>query len=72
MDGCVGDDFLYFEWTHLFHLECLGTIHVEVGCLQPCFVSDIPGSKFGGYPFLHFLLGNLVDSLGVISCCGQV
>ena len=67
MEGHVGDNFLNFKRTGSFHLELLGSVHVEVGGLKSDFVPSFPGSKFGGYPLLYFLLGYLVDSLGIIS-----
>ena len=38
-EGHAGDDFFYFEQTGSFHLELLGSIHVEVGHLEPDLVS---------------------------------
>ena len=65
-EGHVGDNFLHFERTSLLHLELLGSVHVEVSGFKPDLVPYPPGSKFGGYPLLHFLLGHLVGSLGII------
>ena len=44
-EGHSGDDFLYFERTGPFHLELLGSVHLEVGCFKPHFISDFPGCK---------------------------
>ena len=66
VEGCVGDDFLYFEWTSSFHLEFLGSIHVEVCCFEPDLISYLPRNELGGYSFLHFLLGHFVGSLSVV------
>ena len=33
MEGCMGEDFLYFKGTSSFHLECLGSVHMDVGGL---------------------------------------
>ena len=70
MESCVGDDFLHLEGTGSFHLEFLWSIHVEVGGFKPDLVSYFPGNKLGGYPFLHFLLGHLVGSQGIITSGG--
>ena len=71
-EGHVGDDFLYFEGTSLFHLEFLWYVHVEVGGFKPDLVSYFPGSEPGGYLFLHFLLGHLMGGLGIFMSSGQV
>ena len=68
-EGHVGDDFLYFEWASSFHLELLGSVHVEVSCFQPDFVSYSPRGKLGVYLFLHLLLSHFVGLL--VHCCGQ-
>ena len=67
-----GDDIFYFKWTSSFHLELFGSIHVEVGCFRPHFISDFPGGKFRRYLFLHFLLSYLVGGLGIILSSRQV
>ena len=67
MEDCARDNFLHLEWTSLFHLEFLRSIHVEVSGFEPDLVSFPPRSELGGYSFLHFLLGDLVGSLGVVS-----
>ena len=63
----MGDDFLHFEGTGSFHLEFLWSVHVEVGGFEPDLVSYFPGSKLGGYPLFHLLLGHFVGSLGIIT-----
>ena len=65
-EGHVGDDFFHFEWTGLFHLELLGSVHVEIGPFVPNFIPHFPGCEPRGYLFLHFLLGHLVDGLGSV------
>ena len=71
-EGRSGDDLFYFKQTGLFHLELFGSIHVEVGCFKPHFISDFPRGKFRRYLFLHFLLSHLVGGLSIISSSGQV
>ena len=46
-ESCSGDDFLYFEGTSSFHLEFLGSIHVEVGGFKPDLVSYLPRGELG-------------------------
>ena len=58
-EGNVGDDLFNFKRTSLFHLEFLGFIHMKVGGFKPDLVSHFPRGEFGGYSFLHFLLGYL-------------
>ena len=70
VEGCVGDDFLYFEGTSLLHLEFLGSTHVEVGGLEPNLVSYFPWGELGCYLLFHFLLGHLVGSLCIITSFG--
>ena len=67
MEGRVGDNFFNFKGTGLFHLELFGAIHMKVGHFEPNFISHFPRGEFGGYSLLHFLLGNLVDSLSIIT-----
>ena len=55
-EGHAGDNFLHFEWTSLFHLELLGSVHVEVCSFKPDLISYLPWSELGGYSFFHFLL----------------
>ena len=69
-ESCAGDDFFHFKWAGLFHLELFGSIHVEVGCFEPDFVSHLPGGEFSGYLFSHLLLSHFVGSLGIISSGG--
>ena len=38
-EGHVGDDLFHFERTSLFHLEFLWSVHVEIGSLEPDFIS---------------------------------
>ena len=70
VEGCVGYYFLYLKGTHSFHLEFLGSVHVEVSGLEADSVSYFPESKLGGYLFLHLLLGHLVHSLSLVTCRG--
>ena len=71
-EGHAGDDFFYFEQTGSFHLELLGSIHVEVGHLEPDLVSYFPRSELRGYSFLHLLLSHFVGSLSVILGHGKI
>ena len=70
VESCVGDDFFYLKGTSSFHLKFLWTVHVEVGSFEPDLVSYSPGSKLGGYPFLHLLLGHFVGSLSIFVSSG--
>ena len=72
MEGCVGDDFFNFEGTSSFHLEFLWSIHMKVGGFEPDSVSYFPRGEFGGYPFFHLLLSNLVGSLDIVMSGGEV
>ena len=47
-------------------------MHMKVGGFEPDLVSYFPRGEFGGYSFFHFLLGNLVGSLGIVASSGQV
>ena len=69
VEGCARDDFLYFKGTSLFHLEFLGSVHMEVGCFKPHFLPNLPWRELGGYSFLHRLLGYFVGGLGIVLCC---
>ena len=70
VEGCVGDDFFHLEGTSSLYLEFSWSIHGEVGCFEPHLISNSPGCELGGYSFLHFLLGYLMGSLGVITSSG--
>ena len=50
-----------------FHLEFLGPVHVKISSFEPDLISYFPWGEFGGYLFLHFLLGDLVSGLGIIT-----
>ena len=64
------DDFFDLKRTSSFHLEFLGSVHVEVGSFQPDLLSYFPRGVLGGYSLFHFLLGQFVGGLGVISSGG--
>ena len=66
LEGCVRDDFLDLKGAGSFHLEFLGSVHVEVGGLKPDLISYFPWGELRGYPLLHLLLGDLVSSLGIV------
>ena len=68
---CPQDDFFHFKGTSSFHLEFLGSIHVEIGGFKPNLVSYLARSELGGNLFLHLLLGNFVSSLGIIASSGE-
>ena len=68
--GSSGDNLINFKWTSSFHLELPWSIHSEVGGFEPDLISFLPQGEFGRDPFLHFLLGNLMSGLGIISGCG--
>ena len=72
VEGHAQDDFFDFKGASSFHLQFLGSIHVKVGGLEPDFISYFPWGEFRGYLFLHFLLGYLVGSLGIVASSGQV
>ena len=69
-EGCLGDNFFDLKRTSSFHLELFGCVHMKVGCFEPDLVSHFPRGKFGGYLFLHPLLGNLVGGLGIVMGSG--
>ena len=64
VEGCAGNDFLHFEWTSSFHLELLGSIHMEVCSLKPALVSYLPWGEFRGYLLRLARVGTNVDSRG--------
>ena len=72
MEGYVGDDLLYFEWASSFPLEFPWSVHMDVGSLEPDFISYFPRRELGRYPFFHLLLSHLVGSLGIISSGRQI
>ena len=47
VEGHSRNDFFHFKWTCLFHLEFLGSVHVEVGHFKPHQISNFPGSELG-------------------------
>ena len=65
-EGRLRDDFLDLKGACSFHLEFLGTVHVEVGGLEPDRISYFPWGELRGDLFLHSLLSNLVGSLGIV------
>ena len=71
-EGGSRDDFLDFEWTSSLHLEFLGSSHMKVGRFQPYLFSDLPQGELRCNLFLHFLLGHLVGSSGVIMSGGEI
>ena len=71
MEGHPQDDFFHFKGTSSFHLEFLGSIHVEIGGFEPNLISHLPRSELRGNLFLHLLLGNFMSSLGIITSSGE-
>ena len=45
-EGCSGDNFFDFKRASSSHLELFGTVHVEIGGLEPDFISHLPWSEF--------------------------
>ena len=70
VEGHAGDNFFHFKRTASFHLEFLWSIHVEVGSLEPDFISYLPWGKLGGYLLFHLLLGHLVGGLSIFTSGG--
>ena len=63
----MANDSFHSEGASSLHLELLRAIHMEVGGLEPDFVSNLPRGEFGGYPLFHFLLGYLVGGLSIVT-----
>ena len=72
MEGSSLNDFFDFERTSSLHLELLGSSHMKVGFFQPYLILNLPWSELGHDLLLHFLLGHLVGSLGIITSRGKV
>ena len=72
MVGCPREHFLDFKWSSSFHLEFLGSTHMEIGCLQLYSITNFPRGELQGDPFPHLLLSYFVDSLSIIVNRGQV
>ena len=72
VEGCVGENLFHLEQASSFYLEVLWSVHVEIGCFKPDFISHFPGDELGGYLFLHFLLSHFVGSLSIVSGSRQV